>query len=295
MEEEIIEEKPKKKKKGRPRLTPRKRGRKPLPEEERKRRATERYEKKLAQKKEERARNSTRRFTVHRDPGKAPIRASKFELTPHGREHRNMLDSSKDMWFIMREVAKGRTYADIAEWLTELNGYKVQAGGVYTAVRRAMLEWKRDNLKNIDGFIACELGKLEELEAKVLADYERSRVPKPQEYAALLKQGMTLEEIDAWYEKKGGYAGDPTYLDKLLSLQQRRMKMLGIDAGNDVPQTTIVNYGFDIKDLGELSAIVGNMQDRKHDDLYEEANVIDEEELNAGVDSDTEETEENYG
>lgn len=253
-------------------------GRPPLPPEERERRKRERADARNKRRREERARNNTKRFRdTNGKKGKVPIKATKFQLVRHGKSGKNSLDVEKDTWLIMREVAKGKSYVDIAAWLTELNGYTVLPRDVYTYTRKALVEWKKDNLKNADAFIAFELGKLEELESIVLADYEKSRVPKPSEYAALMKQGLTMEEIDAWYEAKGGYTGDAIYLDKLLMIQQRRLKMLGIDSGNDVAQTTIVNYGFDMKDFGEFQEIVGKMQDRKHDALYEEANIVEEE------------------
>lgn len=287
-EEEVVAPKKKRGKRG-PKPKPKKRGpkpkseakpkrdkpgRPPLPPEERERRIKERERKKCEMRKEERERNSTKRFRVKTE--RTPTRINKFMTIPRGPQHRTLMDAKIDEWNIMRQVATGKSYAEIAEMLTEANGYKIEPRTVYLTVRKAMIQWKKDNLKHVDEFIAYELGKLEQLESIVLADYEKSRVPKPQEYAALVKQGMTMEEIDAWYEKKGGYPGDPAYLDKLLALQQRRLRILGLDNGNDVSQTTIVNYGFDMKDLGELSAIVGNMQDRKHDDLYEEANIVEE-------------------
>lgn len=269
---------PKPKKKTEPESEPKpkrdKPGRPPLPPEERERRIKERERKRCEMRKDERERNSTKRFRA--EPQRVPSRLKKYLVTPHGSSHRNITDANKDAWLIMKEAAKGHSFSEIAEWMTELNGYKVTADAVYKSVRRAMVEWKKENLKNTDEFIAYELGKLEQLESIVLADYERSRVPKPQEYAALVKQGMTMEEIDKWYEKKGGYPGDPSYLDRLLQISQRKMKMLGIESGVDIATTTIVNYGFDMKDFSELSDIVGRMQDKKHDDLYSEANVVEE-------------------
>ncbi len=258
------EEQPKRKA-GRPRL---------YTDEERAQRLRARMDERNAKLREKTKNNSTKRFRKKKE--KMPARLSKYFVRPIDESGRTISDSNRDAWLIMKEAARGKSFQEIAQWMSELDGYRVTPKQVYASVRRAMVEWKKENIKHVDEFIAYEIGKLEALEEMLLADYEKSRIPKPRDYAALMGQGMTMEEIDEWYEKKGGLPGDPSLLDRVMQINLRKMRMLGIESGNDVTTTTIVNYGFDMKDLGELSEIVGRMQDRKREDMYSEANVVEE-------------------
>ena len=161
-----------------------------------------------------------------------PERATKQELAT-GAGHRTALDREKDTWWAVSQLAKGATYRDIAKQLSEKNGYHIAFQQVYNDVQEVLIEWKRENMENIDAFIARECARLEEIERRVLADYEKSKLPRPNEYAALMKRGYTAEEIDEMYSERGGYAGDPRYLETLLHLQKQRMDLLGISKGNE--------------------------------------------------------------
>ena len=200
-----------------------------------------------------------------------PEKASKSQLIVGGQGHRTELDREQDVWFAVAELAKGRTYREIAADITEKKGYHIAHQQVYKDVQEALVEWKRENMQNIDAFIARECARLEEIERRVLADYEKSKLPRPNEYAALMKRGYTPEEIDEMYSERGGYAGDPRDLETLLHLQRQRMDLLGINRGNDVPQHTVVAYQFNNVDLSTLADIADKLQDSHKGDI-----VIDE-------------------
>lgn len=181
---------------------------------------------------------------------------------------RTQLDIEKDMWWAVAEVAKGRTYRDIAEELNSKNeGYNLSHMQVYRDVQNALIEWKRQNMENIDAYIAKDLARLDHIEEIVMANFEKSKLPRPNEYASLMKRGLTMEEIDAMYEERGGMAGDPRFLETLLHVQMQRMKLLGIDKGNDVPQNSIVNYNFGNANMDELANIADMLQDSKLKEL----------------------------
>ena len=198
-----------------------------------------------------------------------PERAERHQLVVGGQGHRTELDREQDVWYAVAELAKGKSYREIAAALTEKKGYHIAFQQVYKDVQEVLVEWKRQNMENIDAYIAKDLARLEEIERIVLQNFEKSKLPRPNEYASLMKRGMTAEEIDDMYEERGGMAGDPRYLETLLHLQRQRMDLLGIGRGNDVPQQTIINYGFNDVDLKDLVGVVDKLQD-KHKIIIDE-------------------------
>lgn len=198
-----------------------------------------------------------------------PEKAERHQLVVGGQGHRTELDREQDVWYAVAELAKGKSYREIASALSEKKGYHIAFQQVYKDVQEVLVEWKRQNMENIDAYIAKDLARLEEIERIVLQNFEKSKLPRPNEYASLMKRGMTAEEIDEMYEERGGMAGDPRYLETLLHLQRQRMDLLGIGRGNDVPQQTIINYGFNDVDLKDLVGVVDKLQD-KHKIIIDE-------------------------
>ena len=199
-----------------------------------------------------------------------PERATRSQLIVGGQGHRTRLDREQDVWFAVAELAKGRTYRVIASDISQKKGYPIAFQQVYNDVQEVLIESKRENMENIDAFIARECARLEEIERRVLADYEKSKLPRPNEYAALMKRGYTAEEIDEMYSERGGYAGDPRYLETLLHLQKQRMDLLGISKGNDVAQHTVVAYQFNNVDLSTLADIADKLQDSHKEGMIDE-------------------------
>lgn len=192
-----------------------------------------------------------------------PEKAKRSQLVVRrGNNHnRNLIDREKDAWFAVGELAKGKTYREIAQELNDKNGYNLSHVQVWHDIEEILVEWKRENMENIDAYIAKDLARLEEIESIVIKNFEKSKLPRPNEYASLMKRGMLPEEIDKMYEERGGMAGDPRYLETLLHLQRQRMDLLGIGKGNDVPQNTVVAYQFNNVDLSTLSELADKMQD----------------------------------
>ena len=122
-----------------------------------------------------------------------PEKATRSQLIVGGQGHRTRLDREQDVWFAVAELAKGKTYREIASAISEKKGYPIAFQQVYNDVQEVLIEWKRENMENIDAFIARECARLEEIERRVLADYEKSKLPRPNEYAALMKRGYTAE------------------------------------------------------------------------------------------------------
>lgn len=198
-------------------------------------------------------------------------RASKAELMIPHPNARNFLDREKDRWFAVKRVAQGATYEQVAKELHELNPeYTISREGVRLEVEKALIEWKRDNMENIDAYIAKELWRINEIEKIVTQNFELSKKGfSPKDYAALMKRGMTPDEIDEMYSDRE-MPGDPRYLDILLNLQSQRMKLLGINKGNDVAQQNIVQYNFNNIGDGALEKMADMLQDSKYKEIAEE-------------------------
>lgn len=203
---------------------------------------------------------------------KVPEKAHRSRLAVmRGNNHnRNRIDREADAWFAVKELALGKTYREIANELTEKNGYSLSHVQVWHDIEEVLVEWKRENMSNIDAFIAKELARLEEIEAIVIKNFAKSKLPRPNEYASLMKRGMTPEEIDQMYEERGGMAGDPRYLETMLHLQKQRMDLLGIGNGNDVAQQTIVQYNFGANGIDDLAKIADALQDNKKMEIDEQ-------------------------
>lgn len=190
-------------------------------------------------------------------------------LTTHARgcrQKRAKIEAERDIWYAVNELAKGATYREISDYLNEHNDYAITPQQVAYDIHKAMVEWKRENMSNIEGYIATEVARLEQIEQKILKDYEHSKVLRPNEYAALMKRGMSVEEIDEMYKTRP-LAGNPAFLDTLLRLQKQRLQLLGIDKGSDVPQNTVIQYNFGGLSDDALAKIADVLQDTKSKEI----------------------------
>lgn len=193
--------------------------------------------------------------------------SSKYMLKKPGATRTN-LQREADVWWMVKQVANGRTYREVAEELSKTSPYKLDVSTICRDLESVLVEWKRENMSCIDGFIAQKLAEIEEIKAKVMRDYEHSKTLRPKEYAAMMRRGFTIDEVDELYTEtdengklKRPLAGDPRYLEVYLRMIEKEMKLLGIDSGNDVAQQTIINYSFNNVDMSELADIADKLQD----------------------------------
>lgn len=173
-------------------------------------------------------------------------------------------DYDKDIWLACKLLAQGKTYKETSDILAKENDYRIDTTVLRRTIQELMVRWKRENLDCIDAIVVKEFLRLEEMERQALEQFEKSKHLRPNEYAILMKRGMTVEEIDDMYaEKEHELAGNPQYLDTLLRIQQRKLQLIGVGSGNDVPQVTINQYNFADADIEDLSKIADRMQDAK--------------------------------
>ena len=187
------------------------------------------------------------------------------------RQKRNSIDTESDKWYAVRRCAQGITYAQIAKELSEQNpSYSLSGEQVRLDVQATMIEWKRQNMENIEAYVAKELIRIDQIEEIVRKNFEQScRDIRPREYSELMKRGLSADEIDEMFKDRP-HAGDPRYLDTLLHLQMQRMRLLGIEKGSDVPKQTVVNYQFNNIGDEALSKMADLLQDNKYTELADE-------------------------
>lgn len=192
-------------------------------------------------------------------------------IVSYGTRKRGKLEQCADTWWMVKEIAKGKTYTEVAEEFNAQNeGYQLTKYTVRDAVESAMVEWKKENMENIDAYIARDLLRIEEIERKVMDNFELSKSSlRPNEYASLMKRGMTPDEIDEMYSSRP-MPGDPRYLEVLLHLQQQRLRLLGIDKGSDIEQKTVVQYQFNGIGDEALSRMADMLQDGKYKEVVDE-------------------------
>ena len=143
-----------------------------------------------------------------------PEKATKEQLIVGGQGHRTELDREQDVWFAVAELAKGRTYREIAQMISEKKGYHLAHQQVYKDIQEVLIEWKRENMQNIDAFIAREVARLEEIERRVLSDYEKFLTQINEDYNNALKCKELLDKTIEDIAKNG-----ETYMQTIRNLE----------------------------------------------------------------------------
>ena len=115
-----------------------------------------------------------------------PEKAKRSQLVVRrGNNHnRNLIDREKDAWFAVGELAKGKTYREIAQELNDKNGYNLSHVQVWHDIEEILVEWKRENMANIDAFIAKELARWERKKSLVIRNSRRPKLQRPMKKAS---------------------------------------------------------------------------------------------------------------
>lgn len=141
-----------------------------------------------------------------------------YRRTPEQREN--------DLVFCTDLFLRGYSYRQIADLLNQRNAKMgldyaiVPPMRVYKDLKQLLINWKREHEENIDLYITKELSKLDKIEAELWDAWERS---KKRIVSKIRQSGLKTERSET-------FAGNPRYLDLVLSVQQRRAKLLGLDA-----------------------------------------------------------------
>lgn len=191
-----------------------------------------------------------------------------YRRTPEQREN--------DLVFCTDLFLRGYSYRQISDLLNQRNAKMgldyaiVPPMRVYKDLKQLLINWKREHEENIDLYITKELSKLDKIEAELWDAWERS---KKRIVSKIRQSGLKTERSET-------FAGNPRYLDLVLSVQQRRAKLLGLDAPVkvDLPNVNVSvdssgpKYDISIIPNDMLFVIADKLQNAEYERLMIEKN-----------------------
>lgn len=191
-----------------------------------------------------------------------------YRRTPEQREN--------DLVFCTDLFLKGYSYRQISDLLNKRNAKMgldyaiVPPMRVYKDLKQLLINWKREHEENIDLYITKELSKLDKIEAELWDAWERS---KKRIVSKIRQSGLKTERSET-------FAGNPRYLDLVLSVQQRRAKLLGLDAPVkvDLPNVNVSvdssapRYDISVIPNDMLFVIADKLQNAEYERLMIEKN-----------------------
>jgi hypothetical protein len=191
-----------------------------------------------------------------------------YRRTPEQREN--------DLVFCTDLFLRGYSYKQIADLLNQRNAKMgldyaiVPPMRVYKDLKQLLINWKREHEENIDLYITKELSKLDKIEAELWDAWERS---KKRIVSKIRQSGLKTERSET-------FAGNPRYLDLVLSVQQRRAKLLGLDAPVkvDLPNVNVSvdssgpKYDISVIPNDMLFVIADKLQNAEYERLMIEKN-----------------------
>lgn len=141
-----------------------------------------------------------------------------------------------DRMFIADLYTRGYTFREIASRLNEnLKArdmeYTITFQQVWMDIKHLLIEWKKDHKETIDQHIVKELRKLDKMEVELWEQWEQSKAGKRK---TTIKGGevangqVTGGRLDNRVTEST--LGNPKFLELLLTLSDRRAKLLGYDA-----------------------------------------------------------------
>lgn len=191
-----------------------------------------------------------------------------YRRTPEQREN--------DLVFCTDLFLRGYSYRQISDLLNQRNAKMgldyaiVPPMRVYKDLKQLLINWKREHEENIDLYITKELSKLDKIEAELWDAWERS---KKRIVSKIRQSGLKKERSEA-------FAGNPRYLELVLSVQQRRAKLLGLDAPVkvDMPNVNVSvdssgpKYDISVIPNDMLFVIADKLQNAEYERLMIEKN-----------------------
>lgn len=180
-----------------------------------------------------------------------------------------------DLVFCTDLFLKGYSYRQISDLLNKRNAKMgldyaiVPPMRVYKDLKQLLINWKREHEENIDLYITKELSKLDKIESELWDAWERSK----KRICKIRQSGLKTERSET-------FAGNPRYLDLVLSVQQRRAKLLGLDAPVkvDLPNVNVSvdssspKYDISVIPNDMLFVIADKLQNAEYERLMIEKN-----------------------
>jgi len=168
-----------------------------------------------------------------------PYRKKKSKATKTTLLRRTPQQMESDRVFISKYYTRGYSYRDITKILNDElikndSGYVLTEASVYNEIKIILMEWKRERFESIEEYIQIELRKLDKIEMELWEAWEMSKTGKRK----VKIRGGEMDTATENASAKGGKiqnrvtessAGDPKFLDLLLSVQEKRARLLGYD------------------------------------------------------------------
>jgi hypothetical protein len=114
---------------------------------------------------------------------------------------------------------------------------KLSRATVMRAMRKATAAWAEARNEALDTIKARELARLDLLEREAFGQWERSK-KQHQKKVAEQREGGENDTTVARVETTD-QCGDPRYLNTILAIQERRARLLGLDAPHKVTATDV--------------------------------------------------------
>ena len=221
----------------------------------------------------------------------------KSNRKPPGYNKRNAEQREYDILFCSNLFLRGYSYREIQKALNEdlakrETGYTIALSMVYYDLQQCLIEWKRERLETIDEYVTQELRKLDKMEQQAWEAWEASKTGKMRTKEKTNKGRPIKTDAEDGDPEYYGYnetatetsAGNPRFLDLLLSIQQRRAKMLGFDAPIkvDIPglkeNTNSDAPKYDVSAIPDdlLFAVADKLQTAEYKKQLAEKGVIDD-------------------
>lgn len=175
------------------------------------------------------------------------------------------IERQEDLSEMVRLVLDGYTFADVAKELSRRRWdkgeeYYLTASMVKADVETALKDWREQNAGEAEKVISRALAKCAVMDRRLAEDYEKSRKADGKITAALLKQGLTLDEI-----RQMEFAGNPDIILARKALMEQELKILGLGKGVVKSEGGTKNvYNFEGMSPDQMLEIVRGLQDRRY-------------------------------
>jgi hypothetical protein len=180
---------------------------------------------------------------------------------------RTKAQAETDIAYCSNMFLRGYTYRAIADALNKQNhaaglDYTITHQNVFRDIKMQLIEWKKKTFANINDYVIRELEKLDKIEAEMWEAWEKSKTGKLKTKSRDSKKPKKLnaesDERDYYgytEEANETSAGNPKFMDIILTAQQRRAKLLGYDSAVKVDISANIDRAGDDKPKYNVSDI----------------------------------------
>lgn len=170
-----------------------------------------------------------------------------------GRDKRTKEERERDLPVVARMYAQGHSIRDIAQYINMEREYSLGQTAIWNDIQTVRARWLDDSVDALARHKADQLSKIDAAERQAWEGWEKSKLDKEKRKKSTGIQSGKATDVET--EEKEGQAGEPKFLEIILSCIDRRCKILGIDAPKKLEVTGA--DGGPIKtglDVGSMSA-----------------------------------------